>query len=99
VQLTVTDTVDSVIVATLQKRGKVEVVYSAFDPAGARVAGATRTYAADLWRHVMELIYGVTFGVVIVVEILLLMRRALGGRVPSRRSHMVREGISRPFGR
>ncbi len=97
--VTATDTVDSGSVTTLQKRARVDVVYSPFDPGGARVANATRTYAADLWRYVMELVYGITLGVAVVVEILLLVRRALGIRSPSRRRNIVREGISRPFGR
>lgn len=79
VPLTVTDTVDSGSVATLQKGGKVDVFYSPFDPAGARIANAIRTYAADLWRYVMELIYGTTLGVAMVVEVLLAVRRAFGG--------------------
>jgi hypothetical protein len=77
----------------------VDVVYSPFDPAGARVAGATRTYAADLWRYVMELVYGITFGVAMIVEVLLLVRKSLGWQLPSRRRVMAREGISRPIGR
>lgn len=97
---TMVDTVDSGSVATLHKRGKVDVVYAPFDPASARVANATRTYAADLWRYVMELVYGITLGVAIVVEIQLLVRKAFGARTSSaRRRGMTREGISRPFGR
>ena len=96
---TATDTVDSGSVTSLQKRGRVDVVYSPFDPAGARVAGATRTYAADLWRYVMELVYGITFGVAMIVEVLLLVRKSLGWQLPSRRRVMAREGISRPIGR
>ena len=79
-QLTVTDTVDSGSVATLQKHGNIDVVYPPLDPAEARVAGATRMYAADLWRYVMELVYGITFGVAVVVELLALFRRLFFGR-------------------
>jgi hypothetical protein len=97
--LTLTDTVDSGSVVTLQKRGEVDVLYSPFNPAGARVAGGTRRYAEDLWWHVMELVYGVTLAVAIVVEILVAMRATFGGGALSRRALRAREGISRPFGR
>jgi len=85
---TVTDTVDSGSVATLQKRGRAEMVYSPFDPGGARIAGATRAYAADLWRYAMELIYGSTLAVAAIVEVLLLARRVLRGGAPARRRAM-----------
>lgn len=96
---TVTDTVDSGSVATLQKHGRAGLIYSPFDPAGARLAGATRTYAAELWRYVMELVYGATLATAIVVEILQLVRRSFGGRALPRRPRIAHEGISGPFGR
>ena len=85
--LSVTDTVDSGSVATLKNHGRVDIVYPPADPAAARVDGATRHYAADLWWYVMEWVYGITFAVAIVVEISELMRRAFSGRtlVPATR--------------
>lgn len=73
--LTVTDTVDSGSVAALQKRGAVSVIHAPDDPESARIAGATRTYAADLFRYVMEIVYGTTIAAAIVIAFFDVVRR------------------------
>ena len=99
--VTVTDSVDSGSVATLQKRGTVSVVHSPADPESARIAGATRNYAADLWRYVMEIVYGTTCVTAVVIAFLDFVRRLVGSarRVSRGESSPLGEGFSRPLGR
>ena len=101
--VTVTDTIDSGTVASLQERGTISVIYSPPDPESARVAGATRNYAADLWRYIMEIVYGTTLATAVVIAFLDLVRRLVRIGGPTRRANGVHsqlgEGFSRPLGR
>jgi hypothetical protein len=68
------DTVDSGSVSGLAKRGTVAVLYARGDARTARIAGATRTYASDLWWYIMETTYGATLTVAVLVSLLGLAR-------------------------
>lgn len=87
--ITATDSVDSGSVAALQKRVTVSVIHSPADPESARIAGAMRNYAADLWRYVMEIVYGTTLASAIVIGFLDLARRLVGSDRPALRKRVL----------
>ena len=101
--ITVTDTIDSGSVAALQKHATIFVVQAPLDPGSARIAAATRNYAADLWRYIMEIVYGTTLAAALGIAALDLVGRLVGvGRPVSRRrgpTAVTHEGIPRPPGR
>jgi hypothetical protein len=97
----VTDTVDSGSVPGLAKRANVAIIYAPGQEGTARIAGAARTYSANLWWYVIETAYGATFAVAVLLGLVGIIRprrpkRALSAPAASARPN---EGVLRRFGR